>query len=63
MFDDDESEFWQTSLLVNIKDNFEIDYIPILKDGFSIKLANEESKIKYYLIFIVVQKQLNKKVL
>lgn len=46
LFDDDESEFWQTSLLVNIKDNFEIDYIPILKDGFSIKLANEESKNK-----------------
>lgn len=46
LFDDDESEFWQTSLLVNIKDNFEIDYIPILKDGFSVKLANEESKNK-----------------
>lgn len=44
LFDDDESEFWKTSLLINIKDNFEIEYIPILKDGFSVKLADEKSK-------------------
>ena len=44
LFDDDESEFWQTSLLVNIKDNFEIGYIPILKDGFAVRLADEKSK-------------------
>lgn len=44
LFDYDESEFWQTSLLINIKDNFEIEYIPILKDGFSIKLADKKSK-------------------
>lgn len=46
LFDHSESEFWKTSLLVNIKNNFEIEYIPILKDGFSVKLANEESKNK-----------------
>ena len=44
LFDDDESEFWQTSLLINIKDNFKIGYIPILKDGFSVKLADNKSK-------------------
>lgn len=44
LFDDDESEFWQTSLLINIKDNFKIEYIPILKDGFAVKLADEKSK-------------------
>lgn len=44
LFDDDESEYWQTALLINIKDNFEIEYIPILKDGFSVKLANEKAK-------------------
>lgn len=44
LFDNDESEFWQTSLLINIKDNFEIEYIPILRDGFSVKLADEKSK-------------------
>ncbi len=46
LFDHSESEFWQTSLLINLKENFEIEYIPILKDGFSVKLANEESKNK-----------------
>lgn len=44
LFDYNESEFWQTSLLINIKDNFEIEYIPILKDGFSVKLADKKSK-------------------
>lgn len=44
LFDCDENEFWQTSLLINIKDNFKIEYIPILKDGFSVKLATEKSK-------------------
>lgn len=46
LFDEDDNEFWKTSLLVNIKNNFEIEYIPILKEGFSVKLANEESKNK-----------------
>lgn len=44
IFDDSESEFWKTSLLINIKDNFEIDYIPIVKTGYSVKLADEKSK-------------------
>lgn len=44
LFDHSNSEFWKTSLLINIKDNFEIDYIPILKDGFFVKLANEKAK-------------------
>lgn len=44
LFDNKENEFWQTSLLVNIKDDFKIEYIPIVKDGFSVKLADEKSK-------------------
>ncbi len=44
LFDNNENEFWQTSLLINIKNNFKIEYIPILKDRFSIKLADEVSK-------------------
>ena len=31
LFDDSESEFWQTSLLVQIDDGFEISYIPLKK--------------------------------
>lgn len=46
LFDDTENEFWQTSLLINLKENFEIEYVPILKDRFSVKLADEKSKNK-----------------
>ena len=58
LFDDDESEFWQTSLLINIKDNFEIEYTPILKDGFSIKLADEKSKNKILYEFYKRSKEI-----
>ena len=45
LFDDSESEFWQTSLLVQISDNFEISYIPLKKNGNGVRLAGiQESK-------------------
>ena len=44
LFDHSESELWKTSLLVNLRDNFAIEYIPILKDGFAVKLADKKSK-------------------
>ena len=39
LFDDSESEFWQTSLLIQIRDGFTIDYIPLLKHGNKVRLA------------------------
>lgn len=41
IFDDCDSEFWQTSLLISadIKDGLEIEYIPIVKKGKVVRLA------------------------
>ncbi|WP_288304943.1 CapA family protein [uncultured Fusobacterium sp.] len=50
IFDDDDSEFWQTSLLIEITINkseekkFEIQYIPIVKKNNKIRLANDIEK-------------------
>lgn len=44
IFDDSDSEFWQTSLLIkiDIKDGFNIDYIPIVKFQNCVQLAEGE---------------------
>ncbi len=42
LFDASESEFWQTSLLVQIGNNFEIKYIPLQKDGNRVRLADKQ---------------------
>lgn len=39
LFDHSSSDFWQTSLLIQIKDNFEISYLPIAKHDHVIRLA------------------------
>lgn len=39
LFDDCDNEFWQTSLLIQIRDGFTIDYIPLLKHGNKVRLA------------------------
>lgn len=41
LFDDSESEFWQTSILINIDDDFKISYIPIKKKNETVRIANE----------------------
>ena len=41
LFDDSESEFWQTSLLVQIGDGFEISYIPLKKNGKGVRCADK----------------------
>ena len=40
LFDDSESEVWQTSLLVQIGDGFEISYISLKKNGNGVRLAS-----------------------
>lgn len=44
IFDDEDDEYWQTSLLIEIKENFEINYIPIEKNKNGIKLAEEKKE-------------------
>ena len=46
LFDLTENEYWQTSLLISITENFEIEYIPLVKNGASIIKANDEHSKK-----------------
>lgn len=42
LFDHSDSEFWQTSLLVSIGEDFNIDYIPLIKHGSGVRLAEDD---------------------
>lgn len=42
LFDASESEYWQTSLLIELDEAFGISYIPIMKDGCQVKLATAD---------------------
>lgn len=39
LFDDEENEYWQTSLLIMLSSDFEVKYIPLKKTGNSVRLA------------------------
>lgn len=39
LFDMQDNEFWNTSVLIEIKDDFKIDYIPLVKTGNGVRLA------------------------
>lgn len=42
LFDDSESEFWQTGLLIEINERFEVNYIPLEKSENKVRLAENE---------------------
>lgn len=39
LFDDEENEYWQTSLLIMISDNFKVKYLPLKKNKSTVRLA------------------------
>ena len=43
LFDDDDSEFWKTSLLISIGDAFKIEYIPLVKNGSTVRMAEGDT--------------------
>ncbi|MDU6807962.1 MAG: CapA family protein [Clostridium sp.] len=46
LFDMSENEYWQTSIVIRIKDNFEIEYIPLKKNGLKVQIPDKrESKL------------------
>lgn len=45
LFDHSASEFWKTSLLVQINDDFSISYIPLVKHGNGVRLAQDQDAI------------------
>lgn len=45
IFDDEENEYWQTSLLIMLSSDFEVKYIPLKKTGNVVRLAKgDEAK-------------------
>jgi len=48
LFDHSESEFWQTSLLVQIGDNFEISYIPLKKVRNTVRLSEDDAILEAF---------------
>ena len=42
LFDRSSSEFWQTSLLVALDEDFQVSYIPLAKQGAAVHLAKEK---------------------
>lgn len=42
LFDRSTSEYWQTSLLIQIEDDFSVSYIPLVKYGNAVRLATDE---------------------
>lgn len=42
IFDDSNDECWQTSLLININDDFSISYIPLVKAGNGVRMATDQ---------------------
>ena len=53
LFDCSESEFWQTSVLVQIGDDFVVSYIPLQKKGNTVRLAQGEEAQKILQGFTV----------
>ncbi|MFR5171890.1 MAG: CapA family protein [Clostridium paraputrificum] len=41
LFDMSENEYWQTSIVIRIKDNFEIEYIPLKKNGLKVQIPDK----------------------
>jgi putative poly-gamma-glutamate synthesis protein len=52
LFDDSESEFWQTSLLIKIDNEFKISYIPIRKNNETVRLATPKDACDILDFFI-----------
>lgn len=44
LFDDSDSELWQTGLLVAVDEDFRVSYIPVVKKGNGVRLADEKKK-------------------
>ena len=42
IFDDSDDECWQTSLLVRIEDDFSVSYLPLVKTGNGVRLADAQ---------------------
>lgn len=44
LFDEEENEYWNSGLLVQVNDDFSVSYIPVVKKKETVRLANEKEK-------------------
>ena len=44
IFDDSDSECWKTGLLIQIEDDFDINYIPVQKSGNVVRIADKKTE-------------------
>lgn len=58
LFDDDDSDFWQTSLLVLLDNDFKVNYIPLVKKDNAVRLADEENAKEIMKNFQLRSKQI-----
>lgn len=61
LFDDGESEFWQTSLLIKIDNEFKISYIPIRKNNETVRLATPNDACDILDFFIQRSEEIKQK--
>lgn len=62
LFDDDDSEFWKTSLIILLDERNDITYIPIMKSANVVRMANEENATKIIFDFNTRSKEIRDEV-
>lgn len=58
LFDDDDSEYWQTSLLVSLDNDFKVNYIPLVKKDNTVRRADDDKSEKIMADFQLRSKQI-----
>ena len=44
LFDHSKNEYWKTGLLIEINENFDVEYIPVIKQNEKVRIANTDDK-------------------
>lgn len=60
LFDLDNNDYWNTNLLINIKDNFEISYIPLIRVGECVRIASDVEKEEILHDFFVRSEEIKR---
>lgn len=60
IFDNENNEFWNTSVLLKLHDSCKVDYIPIIKTGNVVRLANDVEANKILSGFFERSEEINK---
>lgn len=58
IFDLSDSEYWQTSLLISLNINFEIEYLPLVKQNEGVRFADKKTGMKILEDFFARSKQI-----